>query len=298
MFSVCGELMPAHRIVIESISSKFDGKITLLKETAKDGLIELNSIDDFLNPSPEAEKNGTTVSQSSSKCLNDDFPKAFRILLKFFYVGGTSFDEIDNLDVGFFVWKMGADLLDAATVQEQIEPRIGGLISLENLTKVYRFVKQHQITSLSKRWSEFVASHSPTLTQSGLLPLNCGQIAGDIEYLDRFIEALNVNQSLAIVYIRQYLRTCPESSNFAITGQNPFPRSLQYFRCTIEDLKELISMGFIGYENLAEELENRLRAKELHCEEKCTPKFVPISNPNYRHVANFNLSPSGTSWRS
>lgn len=290
--------MPAHRIVIESISSKFDAKINLLEEMAKDGLIEVNSIDDLLNPLPEAEKNGTTAPQSASKCLNDDFAKAFRILLKFFYVGGTSFDEIDNLDVGFFIWKMGADLLEVESVQEQIEPRIGNLITLDNLTKVYRFVKQHQIPSLTKRWSEFVASHSPALTQSGLLPLSCGQISGDIEYLDRFIEALNVNQSLAIVYIRQYLRTCPESSNFAVTGQNPFPRSLQYFRCTIEDLKELISMGFISYENLAEELENRLRAKELHCEEKCTPKFVPISNPNYRHVVNFNQPPASISWRS
>lgn len=298
MFSICGELMPAHRIVIESISSKFDAKINLLKEKAKDGLIEVNSIDDLLTPLPESERNGTTVSESAPKCLNDDFAKAFRILLKFFYVGGTAFAEIDNLDVGFFVWKMGAYLLDAESVEEQIEPHIGSLITLDNLTKMYRFVRQHQITSLTKRWSEFVASHSPALTQSGLLPLNCGQIAGDIEYLDRFVEALNVNQSLAISFIRQYLRTCPESSDFAVTGENPFPRSLQYFRCTIEDLKELISMGFIGYENFAQELENRLRAKELHCEEKCTPKFVPISNANYRHVANFNLSPGSTSWRS
>ncbi|KAH9404608.1 hypothetical protein TYRP_000434 [Tyrophagus putrescentiae] len=35
LFSICGELMPAHRIVIESISSKFDAKITLWKETAQ-----------------------------------------------------------------------------------------------------------------------------------------------------------------------------------------------------------------------------------------------------------------------
>lgn len=299
LFSICGELMPAHRIVIESISSKFDAKITLWKEMAKDGLIELNSIDDLLNrPSVEAEKNDTVSSTTSSKCLNEDFAKAFRILLKFFYIGGTSFDEIDSLDVGFLVWKMGTDLLDTESVQQQIEPRLGNLITLEDITKVYYFVKQHQIASLNRRWSEFVTAHSPVLTKSGLLPLSCVQIAGDIEYLDRFIEALNVNQTVAISYIRQYLSTCPESSDFAVTGQNSFPRSLQYFRCTIDDLKELIRMGFIGYENLAEELENRLRAKELHCEEKCMPKFVPLTNPNYRRFANFNLAPGSTSWRS
>ena len=299
LFSICGELMPAHRIVIESISSKFDAKITLWKETAKDGLIEMNSIDDLLNrPSVEAEKNDTMLSTTSSKCLNDDFAKAFRILLKFFYIGGTSFDEMESLDVGFLVWKMGTDLLDTESVQQQIEPRLGNLITLEDITKVYYFVKQHQIASLNRRWSEFVTAHSPILTKSGLLPLSCVQIAGDIEYLDRFIEALNVNQTVAISYIRQYLSTCPESSDFAVTGQNSFPRSLQYFRCTIDDLKELIRMGFIGYENLAEELENRLRAKELHCEEKCMPKFVPLTNPNYRRFANFNLAPGSTSWRS
>lgn len=293
ILSLCGDLTPAHLVVIESISPKLEAAISALKNI-NNAPIVINDISDLLNQSKRTEsaENATVLSildvtVSASPCTNDHFKEAFKIFLKFFYVGGQALDDIHSLEVGTLVWKLGKHFLEAELLQNEIESRLGRLITMDNQAEVYRFALEHQIVSLDKRWSDFINSNSRELTQTDRLPVSCESIHGDIVYLDRFIEALNVNQSITIGYIRQYLSTCPESSNFVVTGDNQFPRSLIYFRCSVEDLKELVKMGFMNHEILAIELENRLRVHERHCEEKCASKFAPVHNPNYRHVGAF-----------
>lgn len=283
--------MPGHLIVIESISKKFGDRIQQLKSESTDGKVVLNGTSDLLLSSIEAKdtEKPQNATEPSEECQSGEFPVAITILIKFFYVGGEAFEDIPSLNVSLLLWKLAMEFLGQDAVQQYIEPQIGTMINMENLREVYLFMQQHNIGSLQQRWSQFITSNAAMLTQSSQLPINCEDIAGDIAFLDRFIEALNVNQSMVIGYIQQYLRICPESSSFTFTGENPFPRSLIYFRCNTADLKELIKMGFFEYEKLANILEDRLRAKEAYCEEKCGAKFVPVTNPNYRHVVLSNV---------
>ncbi|KAJ6221528.1 hypothetical protein RDWZM_000073 [Blomia tropicalis] len=298
VFSVCGQLIPAHLVVIESISPKLEEKIVTNRNGNTEPIV-INDIADLVpmpfTSSSSSEKQidlkDDTLTSGDQQCPNSDLLIAFQTFLKFFYVGGQAFDEITNLDVATMVWHYVHTFIDDATVQQQIEIRIGQLITLDSLSKVYRFAKTNQIASIDRKWSEFINANSNALTETDDLPTRCSDIDGDIEYLDRFIEALNVNQTMAIRYIRSYLSTCPESSSFVITKNNPFPRSLLYFRCTIDDLKELVNMGFLSYEGLAQELENRLRNHERQCEEKCMTRHgATRMNPIFHNVRNHHIA--------
>ena len=267
------------------MSPKLEEAISLVKNI-NNAPIVINDISGLLNLSKQNTSMANGEPTLNNICTDDRFKEAFKIFLKFFYFGNQAFNDIKSLDVGFLVWRLVAEYLDFHTVRNQIENKLGDLIQLRNQSHVYRFARDNQIALLDKRWANFISANSRELTKSDHLPISCEEIQGDIVYLDRFIEALNVNQSTSINYIRQYLRTCPESYDFAVTGTNQFPRSLIYFRCSIEDLKELLKMGFLNHELLAKELENRLRINDRYCQEKCSPKFVPVMNPNYRHVIN------------
>src|SRR5699024_943525 len=123
-----------------------------------------------------------------ANCPNEHLLAAFKVFLKHFYTGAAAFEEIDRLEVGFLVWKMGNVFLEPETVQQQIEPNIARLIEMENLPTVYRFIKAHQLESLKSKWSEFIFTNSHQLAANDRLALSCDEIDGDIDLLDHYLE--------------------------------------------------------------------------------------------------------------
>lgn len=274
LFVVCGKLLPAHSVILESISPEFYSAANQLKNSsAEDGKL-IESSADLID---------STEGIDSAECTDSSGPliDAFQLFLKYFYSGNVAFDEVSELDTAFVLWSLGNRFLERETLHEYIEPSIVNLISLDNVNKVYRFIYTTQNDRLKAKLIEFLQKNKPQLEELSSLPLTCKDIGGDVDYLDSFLNVLGLNQSKTIEHIRFYLNQCGQLSNVTMEESNPFPHSLLFYRCSVPDLKELVQMGFITYQHLAEELENRLQVKERYCEEKCSRKLPQLPTGLY-----------------
>lgn len=273
MFSVCGTLMPAHRILLESDSETFSAwlrnHLTQVKEES--GPIVIKNLDELIINGAE---NGHTY---EDKCPDEILQSAFKVFLHYFYVGSLAFDSIDNIDVALTLWRLGQRFLPREMNEHFIEPKIIQLMNMDNLNKIYRFASENKVDTLKEKWSKYIAENSASIGPSQPLPFSCEEVGADIQLLDIFLQSLNSTQETVIKFIHHYLENCPDDVKTLIKDANSFPNSLAFFRCTVNDLKQLVEMGLINYEIFAEELVNRLAAKERVCDE-------------YRKISNYNPS--------
>ncbi|XP_027203571.2 uncharacterized protein LOC113797403 [Dermatophagoides pteronyssinus] len=226
LFSVCGTLLPGHRILIESGSPEFaawiqrrldGGKIIenepILIQSIND-LIHNDNIDDVTN-------------EQKNQCPNEELVAAFKIFLRYFYSGSTAFDSIDDLDVSLFVLQMTREFLGEKIAERIVEPKIIQSMKIDSLNSVYRFVKNNKLDSLKLKWSKFIADHSSIYENH--LPFSCDEIINDVELFDQFLQSLNTTQAQVIGFIRHYLQNCPESIHEVIKDASSLPNSLYFF---------------------------------------------------------------------
>lgn len=275
IFSICGNLLPAHLIIIESISPKFAAKATELKANSGTDPVLIQSLSDLM----ESDANN----ENSTECATQKLLVAFKIYLKYFYAGRVAFEEIPDIETAFTIWSLGNKYFEQDVVKQFVEPKIVELFSVDTLNEVFKFINANQIESLKVKLAEFLRKNEQLLNSMDTLPLSCADIGNRVDLLDNFLGMLNLNQSKTIGHIRYYIENCEELGNKTHSGVNVFPNSLLFFRCTVADLKELVQMGFISYEILADELENRLYAKERYCEEKCSNKPPNVNGAVINH---------------
>lgn len=276
LFSVCGTLLPGHRILIESSSPEFSAWIQKKLDSGKadkNEPIMIQSINELIhNDNDNDDIDGNN--KQKNQCSNEELLAAFKIFLHYFYSGTAAFDSIDDVNVSLFVLQMAREFLGEKIAERIVEPKIIQSMKIDSLIRVYHFWHTNKLDSLKLKWSKFIADHSSLF--SNHVPFSCDEVINDVELLDQFLQSLNTTQAQVIGFIRHFLQNCPESIHQTIKDASSLPNSLYFFRCTIDDLKELHQIGFISIEILAEELENRLRAKERVCEEL---KRTPFLNP-------------------
>src|SRR6218665_389779 len=154
MFSVCGQLFPAHRIVIESSSPLLARIVDQFKTDAPQAIINvhIDSFDSFMSLI-----NGDGIVKSDNdKCQQPEFLESFKILLKYFYAGETAFDDIKNLKSALLLINIAKPIVAQSNVENAVVERIGSLMTLDDTAAVHRFAREQGSLNLRKVVGVFI----------------------------------------------------------------------------------------------------------------------------------------------
>lgn len=266
MFSVCGNILPAHRLLLETGGKSFYQRF----EASESGSpIQLDDIEIMLGGQVGTDPNTTTSTKAEPACPNDALLEAFRFFLKYFYQPKAELQEISNVETIYHLWRLSDKYFATRpAVKVDIEQRLVEMINRATLVSIYQFTRSHGIDSVKTRWLDYVNAHTEEVfdQQQGQLKMSCeDEIKADVEMLDHLLSSLASNQTAVITILGNLIQQCPQLppiANITAGGTNLFPNSLHYYHCSVEDLNELRKMNFISIDNFADSVVDRLKAKE------------------------------------
>ncbi|KAF7490536.1 hypothetical protein SSS_05316 [Sarcoptes scabiei] len=287
-FSVCGNLLPAHRLLLETISPEFSQWIYVNSQFHPDtaeNIIEVRNFNQILNPLVEKSKAiGDLALDEANACEADStLLNSFKIFLEYFYRGSKAFDSLGSVNEAMNLMVLSKKFLADKKTEEAIGTKLVDLMTPEDLERVYRFSKQNQITSLKPKWSGYIRrsmdsfDDGPAESRSSQI-FTCQEIIEDIEMFDDFLTSRNQSQSLIVDQIVGYYLSCPQLMNSSLNNLGSFPNSLRLNECTVDDLKRLLGVNLIDHNRFEEILIDRLNSQTRSCQES-RPIGAAYPNP-------------------
>lgn len=279
MFSVCDNILPAHRVLLETGSKSFYQRF----ESNITSPISLDRIETMLGEQLTETSNATTVT-TEPLCPNNILLAAFRHFLQYFYQPKVELKDIADLETLYHLWRLADKYFVARpSVKSDIEQRFSEMINRSNLVSIYQFQQAHNVASIKAIWLNYVHDHINELfdLQQGKLNMSCkDEIKSDIKMLDDLVSAVATNQTTVITILSNLIHDCPQLPPIAqvlANGKNLFPNSLHYYNCSADDLEKLKNMKFITIENYANALAQRLKNKEREYQKLLMEKSAATS---------------------